>query len=89
MLIQGPILSYIYSRIFAGEPIVKGAAKFMCLVIPLAWSYAVFAVAAKHQMTSSIAFAKIEIVFVIIHYALFAPILAAIYAKAELPSRRV
>src|SRR5688572_3843773 len=52
MLIQGFIWAFIYERLFAGESVLRGAVKFALLACPLAWSFMVLAVGAKHQMSS-------------------------------------
>ena len=81
MLIQGVIWSVVYERLFAGEPILKGAVKFALLACPLAWSFMVLAVSAKHQMSSVSGFLTIETVFILIHYAIVSPLIAAVYAR--------
>lgn len=81
MLIQGAVYSYIYSRLFAGEPIIKGALKFSALVIPLAISYSVFVIGAKHQMTSPFNFTIIEICFALLHYSVCSPLIACVHRK--------
>jgi hypothetical protein len=81
MLIQGIAWSVIYERMFAGQPIAKGAAKFAALAIPLAWSYMVLAVSAKHRMTSVGDFLLIETAFMLVHFAIVSPLIAAIYAR--------
>ena len=80
MLIQGVIWSLLYERLFAGERILKGATSFAMLACPLAWSYSVLAVSAKHQMSSVSGFLLIETAFVVIHYAVVSPLIAAVYA---------
>jgi hypothetical protein len=79
MLIQGVIWSIVYERLFAGEPIFKGAVKFAALACPLAWSFMVLAVAAKHHMASVSGFLLIETAFIIVHYAIVSPLIAAVY----------
>ncbi len=81
MLIQGVIWSVVYERLFAGEPILKGAVKFASLACPLAWSFMVLAVSAKHQMSSVSGFLTIETAFILIHYAIVSPLIAAVYAR--------
>ncbi len=81
MLIQGAVYSYIYSRLFAGEPIIGGALKFMALAIPLALSYSVFVIGAKHHMSSPMNFTIIETAFVFIHYIISAPLIAWVHRK--------
>ena len=81
MLIQGVIWSFLYSRLFASETVTRGTIKFMTLVTPLALSYLVFVIGAKHQMTSVSGFAIIETAFTVLHYSIFSPLLALIHAK--------
>lgn len=81
MLIQGIIWSIVYRRLFAGEPIVKGALKFSLLACPLAWSFMVLAVSAKHQMSSVSGFLSIETAFMLVQYAVVSPIIAAVYRR--------
>jgi len=79
MLIQGIIWSVVYKRLFAGEPILKGAMKFAVLACPLAWSFMVLSVGAKHQMSSVSGFLIIETAFILIHYLIISPLIAAVY----------
>jgi len=81
MLIQGVIWSVVYERLFAGESIVKGAIKFAALACPLAWSFMVLAVSAKHIMSSVGGYLAIETAFVLLHYAIVSPLIAAVYAR--------
>ncbi|WP_367154898.1 hypothetical protein [Methylomonas sp. HYX-M1] len=81
MLIQGVIWSIVYERLFAGESIVKGALKFAALACPLAWSFMVLAVSAKHIMSSVSGYLAIETAFVLLHYAVVSPLIAAVYAR--------
>ncbi len=81
MLIQGLIWSIIYERVFSGEPILKGATKFALLAFSLAWSFLVIAVAAKHRMASVGGYVLIETAFLIVHYAIVSPLIAAVYAR--------
>lgn len=81
MLIQGVIWSIVYERLFAGESIVKGALKFAALACPLAWSFMVLAVSAKHIMSSVSGYLTIETAFVLLHYAIVSPLIAAVYAR--------
>lgn len=80
MLIQGVIWSVIYQRMFAGEPILRGAIKFASLACPLAWSFMVLAVSAKHQMSSVSGYLAIETCFMLVHYTVVSPLIAAVYA---------
>ena len=81
MLIQGIIWSVVYERLFSRESILKGALKFYLLACPLAWSFLVLAVSAKHQMSSVSGFLLIETAFVLVHYAIVSPLIAAVYAR--------
>lgn len=81
MLVQGVIWSIVYERLFAGQPVVKGAVKFASLACPLAWSFMVLAVSAKHQMSSVSGFLFIETAFLLIHYLIVSPLIAAVYAR--------
>jgi hypothetical protein len=81
MLIQGVIWSVVYERLFAGESIVKGALKFAALAFPLAWSFMVLAVSAKHIMSSVGGYLAIETGFVLLQYAIVSPLIAAVYAR--------
>ena len=79
MVVQGVIWSVIYARMFAGEPILRGALKFGLLACPLGWSYMVIAVSAKHQMSFVAGFVAIESCFMLAHYAIVSPLIAAVY----------
>jgi hypothetical protein len=81
MLIQGVIWSVVYERLFSGETILKGALKFALLACPLAWSFMVLAVSAKHQMSSVSGFLLIETAFMLVHYAIVSPLIAAVYVR--------
>ena len=81
MLIQGVIWSVVYERLFAGEPILRGALKFALLACPLAWSFMVLAVSAKHHMSSVSGFLMIETAFMLVHYATVSPLIATVYAR--------
>lgn len=76
MLIQGLAWAFLYARLFAGEPRGRGALKFGLLAAPLAWSFLVLPVAAKHQMASVSGFMGIESAFVAIQYLLVSPLMA-------------
>jgi hypothetical protein len=81
MLVQGVIWSIVYERLFAGEPILKGAVRFASLACPLTWSYMVIAAGAKHQMSSVSGFVLIESAFVLVHFAIVSPLIATVYAR--------
>jgi len=81
MLIQGVIWTIVYERLFSGESILRGALKFALLACPLAWSFMVLAVGAKHQMSSVSGFLLIETAFILVHYAIVSPLIAAVYAR--------
>ena len=81
MLVQGIAWSFVYSRLFAGEPVVRGAVKFAALALPLAWSFMVLAVAAKHRMASVSGFLLIETAFMAVQYLLVSPLLALVFSS--------
>lgn len=85
MLVQGVIWAIVYEKLFAGEPIWRGALKFAAIAAPLAWSFMVVAVSAKHHMNSPMKYVLIETAFVAIHYAVVSPLIAMVYAKASPP----
>ena len=81
MLIQGIVWAVIYERMFAGQPVVRGALKFASLACPLAWSFMVLAVSAKHQMSSVSGFLTSETAFTLLQYAIVSPLIALVYAR--------
>ena len=83
MLVQGVIWAAIYRRLFAGQPIMRGAIQFATLAAPLAWSFMALATAAKHQMTSPLAYLGIETCFITLHYAIVSPLIAAVYRHGK------
>jgi hypothetical protein len=76
MLVQSIAWAYIYSRLFAGESVLRGAVKFAALAAPLAWSFMVIAVAAKHHMASVAGFVAIETAFIVVQYLIVSPLIA-------------
>jgi hypothetical protein len=92
MLIQGVVWAFVYSRLFAHEGVLRGAAKFAALAAPLAWSFMVIAVAAKHQMSSVAGFVAIETGFIALQYLAVSPLIALAFAgaaRAAQPSGRL
>lgn len=81
MVIQGCVWAFLYQRLFAGEPIVRGAAKFMAFALPLAWSFLVIVIAAKHQMASVSGFVMIETAFTVLQYLVVSPLIAWSFAQ--------
>jgi hypothetical protein len=81
MLVQGIAWAVIYWRMFAGEPVVRGAAKFAALAMPLAWSFMVLAVAAKHRMASVSGFLLIETAFMAVQYLVVSPLIALAFTS--------
>ncbi len=51
-----------------------GALKFAALAMPLAWSFLVVAVSAKHHMSSVSGFLLIESAFIVVQYARGKPV---------------
>jgi hypothetical protein len=80
MIIQGYIWSFIYEHLFAGESIPRGAIRFAAVAFPIAWSFMVLAVGAKHPMTSVGGYLVIETAFLAVQYAVVSPLIAAVYA---------
>jgi hypothetical protein len=81
MVVQGVVWSVLYRRLFAGEPVLRGALKFAALACPLAWSFLVVAVSAKHQMASVSGYVGIETAFIVVQYAVVSPLIALVYAR--------
>jgi hypothetical protein len=81
MLIQGVVWAVLYERLFAGGSVLKGALNFACLAAPLAWSFMVLAVGAKHHMSSVPGYIAIESMFVLLQYAVVSPLIAVVYAR--------
>lgn len=81
MLIQGFVWAIVYERMFVGKPILQGAVGFAMIACPIAWTYMVLAVAAKHPMASVSGYLLIESAFVLVHYAIVSPLIALVYAK--------
>ena len=88
MIVQGCIWAYLYSRLFAAETVLAGAARFMGLAAPLAWSFLVIAVSAKHQMASVSGYVLIETAFIVVHYLIVSPLIALAYATQPAPARK-
>lgn len=88
MLIQGIVWSTIYERLFAGEPVFRGAVKFAALAFPLAWSFMVLAAGAKHHLASVSGYLWIETAFVLVHYAVVSPLIATVYSSSEIATVR-
>ena len=81
MLIQGIVWAFIYERLFSGERILRGAAKFFLIAWPISWSFMVLAVSAKHQMSSVSGFFTIETAFTVVQYIIVSPLIALVYAR--------
>lgn len=79
MFIQGIIWSVLYQRLFSGESILNGAVKFASVACPLAWSFLVLAVSAKHRMTSVSGYLVIETAFIVTQYGIVSPLIAWVY----------
>lgn len=75
------MVHHFMSDCFSGEPILNGAAKFASLAFPLVSSFMVIAVATKHRMASVGGFVSIETGFLLVHYAIVRPLIAAVYRR--------
>jgi hypothetical protein len=80
MLIQGAIWAYLYWALFRNESVVAGAIKFAALAMPLAWSFMVLAVSAKHHMSSVSGFLTIETAFIAVQYVIVSPLIALAFS---------
>jgi hypothetical protein len=80
MVIQAAIWAYLYWRLFRHDTVVGGAIKFAALAMPLAWSFMVVAVAAKHHMTSVSGFLQIETAFIVVQYLVVSPLIALAFS---------
>ncbi|MBX9777113.1 MAG: hypothetical protein K2Y71_22265 [Xanthobacteraceae bacterium] len=89
MAIQSIIWAYLYGRLFSGEPVLRGALKFAALAIPLAWSFLVLPIGAKHLMADVTGFVMIETAFVAVHYLLVSPLIALAFAYRRAPQAAV
>lgn len=83
MLIQAVAWSYVYRRLFAAEGVLRGAAKFAAFAAPLAWSFMVIAVAAKHRMSSVSDYVLVETAFFVVQYAVVSPLIALAFARSS------
>lgn len=80
MLIQAFIWAYLYWRLFRDESVIVGALKFAAIAMPLAWSFMVVAVAAKHHMSSVAGFLQIETAFIVVQYIVVSPLIALAFS---------
>jgi hypothetical protein len=87
MAIQGVAWAYIYSRLFAGESVLRGALKFALLAAPLAWSFLALVIAAKHRMASVSGFVLVETAFTILQYAVVSPLIALAFSGKKRSAR--
>jgi hypothetical protein len=85
MVLQSIIWAYLYSRLFAGEPVLRGAIKFAALAFPLAWSFLVLPIGAKHLMADVTGFVLIETAFVAVQYLVVSPLIALAFAYGRAP----
>lgn len=83
MVVQGLAWAIVYERMFAGQTVARGTLGFASIAIPIAWSYAVLAVSAKHQMSSVGGYLLIETAFTLVHYAIVSPLIAIVYSRAR------
>jgi hypothetical protein len=83
MLVQGIVWSVLYRALFAGEPFLRGAVKFGALACPLAWSFMVIAVAAKHHMVSVAGYIGIETAFILLQYVVVSPLIALAHSRED------
>ena len=60
--------------------VVRGALKFTAVAFPLAWSFMVLAVSAKHHMSSVSGFLLIETAFLLVQYVVVSPLIALAFS---------
>jgi hypothetical protein len=85
MAIQSVVWAYLYGRLFSAEPVLRGAVRFAALAIPLAWSFLVLPVAAKHLMADVTGFVLIETAFIAVQYLVVSPLIALAFAYGSAP----
>ncbi|MCE9535866.1 MAG: DUF1761 domain-containing protein [Nitrospirae bacterium] len=83
MLIQGLILSYAYPIFSQGTYTVKTGARFGLLIGTLFASMAVFAKAAKQNVTSLPTWLVLEATYYLFQFSLVGAAIGAIYGKGE------
>jgi len=86
MAIQGCAWAFLYSRLFASESVLRGAAKFAALAAPLAFSFLVLVIAAKHRMASVSGFVMIETAFTALQYLVVSPLIALAFSYGRKPA---
>jgi hypothetical protein len=85
MAIQSVVWAYLYGRLFSGEPVLRGAVRFAALAFPLAWSFLVLPIGAKHLMADVTGFVVIETAFVAVQYLVVSPLIALAFAYGRAP----
>jgi hypothetical protein len=85
MVIQSVIWAYLYGRLFSGEPVGRGALKFAALAAPLAWSFLVLPIGAKHLMADVSGFVLIETAFIAVQYLVVSPLIALAFSYGRTP----
>ena len=85
MAIQSVIWAYLYNRLFSGDPVLRGAVKFAALAFPLAWSFLVLPIGAKHLMADVQGFVLIETAFVAVQYLIVSPLIALAFSYGRAP----
>jgi hypothetical protein len=85
MAIQSVAWAYLYGRLFSGEPVLRGAVRFAALAFPLAWSFLVLPIGAKHLMADVTGFVVIETAFVAVQYLVVSPLIALAFAYGRAP----
>ncbi len=68
------------NAVLPGPTRSAGAAKFAALASPLAWSFLVLVIAAKHHMASVSGFVQIETAFTAIQYLVVSPLIALAFS---------
>jgi hydrogenase-4 membrane subunit HyfE len=81
LIVQGLIWSVIYEQFCLGETVGRGAIRFAAIAFPIAWSYQVLLVGARHPMTSNGGYLLLETSYLLMLFALVSPLIASVYVK--------
>jgi hypothetical protein len=81
LIVQGLIWSAIYEQFCQGETVGRGAIRFAAIAFPIAWSYQVLIVGARHPMTSIGEYSLLETAYFMVLFAVVSPLIAMVYSK--------
>jgi hypothetical protein len=88
MLIQAVVFAWAYPRLFSTrrEDWIASALRFGGVFGALAWSFAVWLVAAKYRMSSVTDFIQLETAFTVLQFLIVAPLVALVWRQRRVPS---